>query len=319
MWLAAAAHDREDALGLAARPQRLQDLLDLARLDVGIGGRRALRRRDRYEEDAAVLDRRQLLRQGEVEGHRRAPRQAGHQQHQERRLERPREQGAIAAGGGAEAALEQAGAGALLLAALQQLRAERRAERQRHHGRDRYRRRQHEAELGEQLANLPFEEGDRHEHRDQGERGRDHGERHLARAEDAGEQRALAALDPALDVLEHDDGVVDDDADRQDEGEQGQHVDGEAERVDADERADERHGDGHGRDHGRPCRGEEDEDHEHHEHHRDEERVEHLADRFADEGGIIRAHHDLHAFGQSRADEVDLRAHPVGDRNGVGL
>ena len=60
----------------------------------------------------------------------------------------------------------------------------------------------------------------------------------------AGDERALAAVDPPLDVLEHDDGVVDDEADRQQQRQQRQHVDREAERADQQKAADQRHRDG---------------------------------------------------------------------------
>ena len=50
--------------------------------------------------------------------------------------------------------------------------------------------------------------------------------------------------DVALDVLDHDDGVVDDDADGEHEAEQRQVVEREAEHRHEEERADERHRDG---------------------------------------------------------------------------
>ena len=52
----------------------------------------------------------------------------------------------------------------------------------------------------------------------------------LARADQRRLERRLALLDVAVDVLQHDDGVVDDQADRQHQGQQRQRVDREAER-----------------------------------------------------------------------------------------
>jgi hypothetical protein len=100
-------------------------------------------------------------------------------------------------------------------------------------------------ELAEQEAGLAGDEHDRHEHRADDERGRDDGEADLARAFEGGGERRLPFLDPVVDVFEHDDGVVDDDADRQHHGEQGEEVDREAEQPqhrEAGEQA-ERHGD----------------------------------------------------------------------------
>ena len=61
-------------------------------------------------------------------------------------------------------------------------------------------------------------------------------------------QRRQALLQLALDVLDHDDGVVDDDADGQHQPEQGQHVEREAEALHDGEGADQRHRDRHHRD-----------------------------------------------------------------------
>ena len=86
-------------------------------------------------------------------------------------------------------------------------------------------------ELAEQPAGVAGHEGERHEHRHQ-RRGRgDDREADLAGAVEGGEQRRLAVLDAAVDVLDLDDGVVDDDADGEHDGEQRQHVDRGAEEA----------------------------------------------------------------------------------------
>ena len=100
---------------------------------------------------------------------------------------------------------------------LEQPRCERRAERQRHQCRDRHGTGHDEAELHEELADLPLEEGDRHEHRNQRRRGGNHRESDLAGAEAGSFQRTLALIDAALDVLEHDDRIVDHQADGEDQ------------------------------------------------------------------------------------------------------
>jgi hypothetical protein len=58
----------------------------------------------------------------------------------------------------------------------------------------------------------------------------------------------IAVLDVMVDVLEHDDGVVDDEADGEHQSKQRQRVDGEAERVHQRKGADQRHRDGDQRD-----------------------------------------------------------------------
>ena len=66
--------------------------------------------------------------------------------------------------------------------------------------------------------------------RGQGQGHGDDREDDLARADQRRLERRLAGLDVAVDVLQHDDRVVDDEADRQHQGQQRQRVDREAER-----------------------------------------------------------------------------------------
>ncbi len=93
-------------------------------------------------------------------------------------------------------------------------------------------------------------------------RGGDDGEADLARAAVGGDERRFAFfLDPAVDVFQHDDGVIDHKTDGHDEGEQRQHVDRQAERIEHREGRDQRDRHGHGGDQGRLDRAEEHEDH----------------------------------------------------------
>ena len=100
--------------------------------------------------------------------------------------------------------------------------------------------------------------------------------------------RAHAALEIALDVLHHDDGVVDDNADRQHQAEQRQVVQGNAERIKETEGADQRDRDrNHRNDRGTPALQEQEDDADHQQD-RDEDRLDDLVDGFADEdGGVI--------------------------------
>ena len=94
-------------------------------------------------------------------------------------------------------------------------------------------------------------------------------------------------LHHALDVLDHHDGVVDHDADRQHDGEQRHRVGRIADGVEHDEGADQAHRHGDGRDQGGAQAAEEQEHHEHHEHEGLDQRLLHLVDGGRDEGGRI--------------------------------
>ncbi len=136
-----------------------------------------------------------------------------------------------------------------------------------------------DGELLVEGAGHAAEEGDRQEHR--------------AEHQDDGDQRPgqfrhglfgrlhrrhVQGGHVVFDVFDDDDGVVDHQADGQDHAEQGQHVGGEAEQVDADVGADD--GDRHGqdRDDGGTETLQEEEHHQDHQNHRLEEGVDDLLD-----------------------------------------
>ncbi len=88
-----------------------------------------------------------------------------------------------------------------------------------------------------------------------------------------------ALLDVALDVLNDDDSVIDDDADREHEAEEGQRVEGDPHDAHDEERADKRHRNGQDRDDGRPpCLQEQNHD-ENDKHQGFEQRVDDGVDR----------------------------------------
>ena len=95
------------------------------------------------------------------------------------------------------------------------------------------------------------------------------------------------ARDVALDVLDHDDGVVDHDADRQHQAEQRQIVEREAERRHEEEGADQRHRNGDQRDDRRAPGLQEQHDHQHDQDDRLADRLLHGVDRLLDELGRI--------------------------------
>ena len=124
---------------------------------------------------------------------------------------------------------------------LEQPRGQRRRQGQRVDRRDHRRDRDGHRELLVELAGHAGQERHRHEHRAQHQRDRDDRAGHFLHRLVRRIQRRQAFLDVALDVLHHHDRVVDHDADRQHQAEQGQRVDREAEQVQRGERADDRH------------------------------------------------------------------------------
>ena len=140
----------------------------------------------------------------------------------------------------------------LLLVRLEQQRAHRRRQRQRHDQRDHGRARDGERELPVELAGNAGDEGGRNEHRAQHERDRDQRAADLVHRLDRGVARTKAPLDIALDILDHDDRVVDHDADREHQSEQRQIVERESEQAHHEEGADQRDRNRDDRDHRRP-------------------------------------------------------------------
>jgi hypothetical protein len=113
------------------------------------------------------------------------------------------------------------------------------------------------------LSGVAGHEGERQEHRHQGGGGGDHREADLARPVEGGEERRLALLDAAMDVLDLDDGVVHHDADGEHHGEERQHVDGGAEEGDHHVGGDHRDRDRDDGDERRAPVAQEDQDHQH--------------------------------------------------------
>jgi hypothetical protein len=100
--------------------------------------------------------------------------------------------------------------------------------------------------------------------------------------------------------LDDDDRVVDHDADRQDQGEQGDEVDADAHHAHEDERADQRHGHGERRDERRAPVAEEQEDDQRDQHERLGEGVDDLLDGGVDEARDVVADRVVHARREGR-------------------
>ena len=164
------------------------------------------------------------------------------------------------------------------LVRLEQHRAKGGAQGQRDEARDQGRNGDRDRELAEELPGNARQEGRRHEHRAQRQRDRDQRSADLVHGDMRGLCRRHAALEVALDILHHHDGVVDDDADGEHKAEQRQIVQRNPERVEESEGADQRHRDGDdGNDRGAPALQEQEHNADH-EQDRDEDRLDHLVD-----------------------------------------
>ena len=160
-----------------------------------------------------------------------------------------------------------------------------------------------------ELARDARNEGGRHEDGDEHERNRQNGRSDLVHGAVRGHGGIIAEADVALDILDHHDRVVDDDADRQHKAEEGQHVEREAESIKHGERADQRHRDRDDRDDRHAPGLQEDDDDDDHQHDGLEDRLVDLVDRLGDELGRVvddvigQARREiLREFGDSRLD-----------------
>ena len=106
----------------------------------------------------------------------------------------------------------------------QEARGHHRRQRQRHEHRDEDGHRQHDGEFAEQAADDAAHQQQRDQHRDQRDTDRHDGEADFLGAPEGRRHRRFAFLDIARDVLEHHDGVVDDESDRDGERHQRQIV-----------------------------------------------------------------------------------------------
>ena len=148
---------------------------------------------------------------------------------------------------------------------VQQQERQHRRDGQRHHERGRERRDEGEAERAEQPTLQTGQEEDRHEDQDDDQGGNEDRAQHLLRrrGDDFGRRTAIAPrqapllLQPPEDVLDRDDRVVDQQADRDRQAAKRHRVDLEAEGRDHQDPGDQREGNGERRDQSRPDAAEE--------------------------------------------------------------
>ena len=185
-------------------------------------------------DEAGVLDREEALRDHNVEPDRADHRQQRHHQRDGFVAQHQIERALIGAMPCIEHRLEDTQDRVLLLAFVmrpQHPGAQHRRQRQRHEAGDDDGDRDGDREFAEHAADHAAHQQDGNKHGNQRERDRDDGETDFARALERRLERPHAAFDVTHDVLEHDDGVVDHEADRQRQCQQRHVVDGEVERV----------------------------------------------------------------------------------------
>ena len=99
----------------------------------------------------------------------------------------------------------------------------------------------------------------------------------------------------ALNVFNDDNGVVDHQSDRQDDGKQGEQIERETEQLHQEERPNERDRNGNNRHNHRPKRSEEQKDHHHHDEQRIDQSFYHFVDGVVDVGRRIVSHLRRHS------------------------
>ena len=201
----------------------------------------------------------------------------------------------------------------------QQFRAHHRRQRQRDEAGDDDGPGKGEGELAKERAGDAGDEADRRIDRGERDRHRDDRQRDLVRAADRGVEGRHALLDMAIDVLDHDDRIIDDEADAEHEREKGQQVDRIAERKQRDHHADQRQRNGDDRDEGRAKIAEKEENHDDHDRRRLDQGLRDLVDRRADELGRVIGDRRVEAARQLALDARHDRAHAVDHGEGIGF
>ena len=192
-----------------------------------------------------------------------------------------------------------ASAGATVMA--QQPAAHHRRQGQRHHRRGDHRDGQRQGEFAEHAADDAAHEQQRDEHRDQRYRQRDHGKADLLRAAQRRFEGILAFLHVAHDVLDHHDGVVDDEAGADRQRHQRQVIEAEAAEPHHPEGGDQRQRQRHPGDEGRPDGAQEHQHHQHHQADAQHQRELHVVHRSPDRPGAVLHHGERNAAWASSA------------------
>ena len=185
--------------------------------------------------------------------------------------------------------------------------------------RDTHRAGQGEGEFPEQGAGQTALQADGRVDRGQGDGHGDDRAHQLAGTAQGGLHGGLALAQVTFHVFHHHDGVVHHQANRQDNGEQGEQVDGKAEDLHQEDRADERERNGHHRDEYRAQRAQEQEDDHHHDEQGVAQGLEDLVDGGVDVCGGIVGHPRFHARGQLPVYGRHLGPDPFDHVQGIGV
>jgi hypothetical protein len=282
----------------------------------GIGHR--LRRLGDALDEAGILHREEALGHDDVEEHGEHQRADRHRQGKRLVVEHPGERPPVMVDRRVEPFLRAAEEGRLLRRMAQQLGAQHRHQRQRHHRRDQDGDGKRDGEFAEQPADDITHEEQRDQHGDERHRERDDGEADLLGALERRLEAAVALLDVARDVLDHDDGVVDNEAGGDGERHQREVVEAEAQEVHRREGADQRQRHGKARHDGRRHVPQKEEDHQHDQRDRQRQLELDVAHRGADGGGSIGEHADVDRGGQRILQRGQERLDAVDHLNDVG-
>ena len=177
----------------------------------------------------------------------------------------------------------------LLLVRKEDLRSQCRRQGQRTEAGDCCRDRDGDRELLEELPGNATEKRGRHEHRAQHQRDRDQRAADLLHGLQRGVAPAQAVREMPLDILDHDNGVVDHDANREHKAEQREIVDAIAEGCHGRKGTNQRHRDRHDRDDRRTPALQEHQHHDDNQCHRFIDGLDQLADGLPDELGRVVA------------------------------
>ena len=175
-----------------------------------------------------------------------------------------------------------------------------------------------DGELAEQPTDDAAHQQQRDQNRNQRNRDRDDGETDLARALDRGGIGLHALFDMALDVLQHHDGVVHHEADRNRQRHQREIVERIADRPHQRAGAEQRQRHGDARDHGRPEAAQEHEDDRDHEADGQQQRELHVLHRGADRRRAVGDHRHLDVGRDRRRQLAELFLDVVDRRDDIG-
>ncbi len=250
---------------------------------------------------------------------RQAQREQGHACGTAPTAQRPHQQRAGAAPGGAP---QRTATGGLVRprqwrAALE--RSEHRDQAHRHQQRHQHRERDRQGLVAEQLTRHALHEHERKEHRHRGQRRRSDRHADLTRALHRRRHHAEATLAQPRDVLQHHDRIVDHHAGGQREPAQRHDVERQVQLVHEEEGRDQRHRQRQRDDERAPAVTEEQQDDEDRQRTADQRVLFDVVQRRLDEGRLVLDRGEAGAGRQTRGKPIEFGAHRLGHADGVGV